>query len=122
MGRLRLQLSNIELESMTSWPAPMIEDYLAINDALNLATPETVVISAEVTTKGFQIILADNASPMNINLNPRAVDGERVTVKNIGAGNVTIVGNIDGVANDVLPLSGVGNYVFFSSVGYWVKF
>lgn len=122
MGRLRLQLSNIELESMTSWPAPMIEDYLAINDALNLATPETVVISAEVTTKGFQIILADNASPMNINLNPRAVDGERVTVKNIGAGNVTIVGNIDGVANDVLPLSSVGNYVFFSSVGYWVKF
>ena len=122
MGRLRLQLSNIELESMTSWPAPMIEDYLAINDALNLATPETVAISAEVTTKGFQIILADNAAPMNINLNPRAVDGERVTVKNVGAGNVTIVGNIDGVANDVLPLSSVGNYVFFSSVGYWVKF
>ena len=122
MGRLRLQLSNIELESMTSWPAPMIEDYLAINYALNLATPDTVVISAEVTTRGFQIILADNAAPMNINLNPRAVDGERVTVKNIGAGNVTIVGNIDGVANDVLPLSNVGNYVFFSSVGYWVKF
>ena len=122
MGRLRLQLSNIELESMTSWPAPMIEDYLAINDALNLATPETVVTSTEVTTNGFQLILSDNAAPMNINLNPRAVDGERVTVKNIGAGNVTIIGNIDGVANDVLPLSSVGNYVFFSSVGYWVKF
>ena len=122
MGRRRLQLSNIELEGMTKWPAPMIEDYLSINELLNILTPEPVSTSSEFTTRGFQFVVANNALAFNINLNPSPIDGERVTVKNVGAGTVTMIGNIDGVANDPLLTSDVGSYVFFLSLGYWVKF
>lgn len=119
----RLQLSGIELGQMTDWPAPLIEDYLQINETLNEIVEIPRYIDESITTAGNENILIHGSTLLiPVQLNPRAIDGERVRIKVIDTASIAIVGLIDGVLGKVLVSGESILVIFFRSSGGWHTF
>ena len=119
----RLQLSGIELGQMTNWPAPLIDDYLQMNETLNSIIEIPRYIDDSITTAGNENILVHGTTLLiPVQLNPRARDGERVRIKVIETASIAMVGLIDGVLGKVLLTGESILVIFFKSSGGWHSF
>ena len=108
---------------MSNWPAPLIEDYLQINQTLNEIIEVPRYIDASITTAGNENILVHGSTlAIPVQLNPRARDGERVRIKVIETASIAMVGLIDGVLGKVLLTGESILVIFFKSDGGWHSF
>ncbi len=71
-------------------------------EQVDLQITDPVDVPGDYTTVGSQLLICENASPINITLNTAAVNGETVIVKRKGA-LITIIGAIDGSTSLTLP-------------------
>ena len=124
MGKLlfRLQLSGAEIQDLVDWPHPIVEDWLQTGYVIDTLVPDNLIADGAHTTKGNEIILADGLAAFDITLNPSAFDGEYLRVKNKGAADVTLVGDVDGLGNLAVTPGGSAYAIYFKELDQWVSF
>lgn len=90
---------------------PTLRDVVdSLSDTFNMVRPYITTVTGDYTTSGragHEIVKCTGTSAQTITLHSNPQDGERVTIKRIGSGAVTVSGSVDG-ATSVSLGTGVG--------------
>ena len=86
-------------------------------NSLELKEFEIVNTTTELTTKDFQIIICKNTIPINITLDPQAIENDEVHIKRRGQ-SITVVGSIDGFTNRTINVLNYSMHLVFDGTDW----
>lgn len=98
-------------QNITSSSSRVSRNAARIN-SLELKEFEIVSTTANLTTEEFQIIICKNTSPIEITLNPEAIEDDEVHIKRRGE-EVLVIGSIDGFTNKTINILNYSMHLVF---------
>ena len=110
------ELRDIAAYDMWRYVRPLVtvvtEDYTTVRTSLPVGPP------------GWEIVIVDSASPVTVTLAELPVDQQRVTVKVIGTGGVTVATagseKLDDCDTMALIQYDAAMFLYPEEVGYWI--
>lgn len=109
---------------LVNQPVPTVRDIVnSLSDTFDFVRPYITTETGDYTTSGrvaHEVVKCTGSSAQTVTLHSNPTDGQRVTIKRIGSGAVTISGTIDGAASSSIG-PGVGLQLIYidDSTGEW---
>lgn len=89
----------------------------AVINALVLKEFEIIKTTESLTTEEFQIIICKNTVPINITLDPEAIEDDEVHIKRREQ-SVTVIGSIDGFTNKKINVKNYSMHLVFDGTDW----
>jgi hypothetical protein len=103
-------------QTLTSTGSRVSRNAAKIN-SLELKEFEIVQTTTSLTTQEFQIIICKNTDPIDITLNPEAVENDEVHIKR-REGKINVIGSIDGAQNKVINIKNYSMHLVFDGADW----
>lgn len=103
-------------QNLTSTGSRVSRNAARIN-SLELKEFEIVKTTTSLTTEEFQVIICKNTSPIDITLDPKAIEDDEVHIKR-REGKITVIGLIDGFTNKVINIKNYSMHLVFDGIDW----
>lgn len=103
-------------QDITSTSSRVSRNAARIN-SLELKEFEIVNTTTGLAAEEFQIIVCKNTSPINITLDPQAIENDEVHIKRRG-GSIEVIGSIDGLTNKTINVLNYSMHLVFDGVDW----
>ena len=110
-----ITVENTEQE-LTSTGSRVSRNAARIN-SIELKEFEIVNTTTSITTAEFQIIICKNTLPINVTLNPQAVENDEVHIKRRGE-SIEVIGSIDGFTNKTINVLNYSMHLIFDGTDW----
>lgn len=103
-------------DALTSSASRISRNAVNIN-SIELKEFEIVNTTVGLTTNRNQILICKNTNPIDIELDPQAIDGDEVHIKRRNT-KITVLGIVDGVTNKVINIKNYSMHVVFDGLDW----
>lgn len=86
-------------------------------NALEKTTFDIETVTADFTTSGRQILICRNTAPINVTLDPQAIEEDQLHIKRRGQ-KINIIGTVDGKLNPVINIQQFSTELVFDGVDW----
>ncbi len=103
-------------QNITSSSSRVSRNAARIN-SLELKEFEIVSTTTDLIAKEFQIIICKNTIPINITLDPQAIENDEVHIKRRGK-RINVIGSIDGFTNKTINVLNYSMHLVFDGTDW----
>lgn len=103
-------------EALTSTSSRVSRNAARIN-SLELKEFEIRQVTASVTTAENQILICKNTGPIDVTLDPQAIEEDEVHIKRRDA-KVKVIGSIDGATNKTINIKNYSMHLVFDGIDW----